>query len=83
MPCTPFRSQDGRISGFVCSRGRRSKSCKCGRPSTLLCDQPLTGKKEGKTCDAPICRGCATEIGPDRHLCPVHARAAEKASVAP
>lgn len=25
------------------------------------------------TCDRHLCASCATEVGPDRHLCPAHA----------
>jgi RNA polymerase subunit RPABC4/transcription elongation factor Spt4 len=25
------------------------------------------------TCDRHVCASCTTEIGPDKHLCPVHA----------
>lgn len=35
-----------------------------------LCDWPLEG---GGTCDAPVCPDHATEVGPDRHLFPLHA----------
>lgn len=62
--------------GFVCSRGRqRRQACAaCGSNATLLCDWKLTGEKAGKTCDAPMCRRCARLVGPDKHLCPPHAR---------
>lgn len=64
MSCTPFRSQDGSVSGFVCSRGQRRKACsECKvRPATLLCDFPLSGRKAGKTCDRALCRRCAIEV---------------------
>ena len=55
---------------MVCRRtGRRGKpipKCGCGCAADLLCDGPAASG----TCDAPICANCATEIGPDRHLCP-------------
>lgn len=47
---------------IACSRGPK-KRCKCGKPATLLCDYPLRGKKEGKTCNAPMCRSCAVTFG--------------------
>ena len=28
--------------------------------------------EQGDTCDMPLCERCATEIGPDKHLCPKH-----------
>jgi len=86
MPCDPFvvTLPDGStVKGFVCSRGQKQPPrCKCGRKAPLLCDQPLTGPKTGKTCDRPLCERCATEVGPDRHLCPAHARAHDKAKEA-
>ena len=42
----------------------------CRGMSSLLCDAPVGD--EGGTCDMPLCDSCATEIGPDRHLCPKH-----------
>lgn len=41
----------------------------CCGISTMLCDWRLS---DGQTCDAPLCPDHATEIGPDRHLCPTH-----------
>ena len=37
------------------------------RISALLCDGP---GRRGSTCDRPLCLQHATEVGPDRHLCP-------------
>jgi hypothetical protein len=75
MHCRPLVSPDGRLFGFACSRGSMSKPCKsCGRRSTKLCDYKLSGSKSGKTCDAPICDHCATSVGKNLDLCPVHAR---------
>lgn len=81
MHCRPLVNADGNIYGFACGRG--PKRCKCGRKSTKICDHQLTGKLAGKTCDAPLCDNCATPVGKDRDLCPVHARAAQKDSVRP
>jgi hypothetical protein len=44
------------------------KPVRCMAISTFLCDWPV----EGGTCDAPLCAEHATEVGKDRHLCPVH-----------
>lgn len=77
MTCTPFRSSDGKISGWVCSRGPVTR-CKCGRRSTKLCDYKLSGSKAGKTCDAPLCTRCATIMGQNLDYCPAHARASVK-----
>jgi hypothetical protein len=41
----------------------------CRGIGSLLCDAPVG--EEG-TCDMPLCERCATEVGPDRHLCPKH-----------
>lgn len=42
---------------------------RCMGISTALCDHRL---EDGSTCDAPLCVEHASEIGPDRHLCPLH-----------
>jgi hypothetical protein len=42
----------------------------CEEWSEFLCDWPMG---EGKTCDAPLCSKHAAQIGPEYHLCPVHA----------
>ena len=47
----------------------------CRGLSELACDYPLS---DGSTCDAPLCRDCAKEIGPDRHLCPLHRKIVER-----
>ena len=53
----------------------RVKPCAvCGAPSALLCDYPVGG---GKTCDAPLCRGCAVCVGRNADHCPDHYIAAE------
>ena len=55
-------------NAIICTRGHRldPPPCRiCGRPAPLLCDYPLAGQK---TCDAPLCRDCAVEVGPDRHF---------------
>lgn len=94
MSCdfTTVRGPNGELSQFIiCSRGnrRRPPPCvACGKPSTLLCDYPLRGKKQGRTCDRALCdqctkRGAATQLGAigggfrevdTFDLCPTHAR---------
>lgn len=49
-------------------------STRCCAISTFLCDFEL---EDGKTCDAPLCPEHARQVGPDRHLCPRHALAAD------
>jgi hypothetical protein len=44
----------------------------------LLCDFPLRGKKAGATCSKATCGRCVTAIGPNRDLCPPHARYARE-----
>lgn len=68
MTCTPFALPDG-ARGFVCGPTQR---CRCGNRATLLCDWKVPGKKSG-TCDAPICRKCATSPAPEKDLCAKHA----------
>lgn len=46
------------------------KRVRCLAMSSLLCDW----KVDGGTCDAPLCEEHALEVGPDRHLCPIHAK---------
>lgn len=50
-------------------QGQRPK-VRCLAVSTHLCDWPMP---DGGTCDAPLCPDHAHEVGPDRHLCPIHA----------
>lgn len=75
MPCYPLKwtAPSGEtVTGMVCTGRRRPTKCrKCGRTSSLLCDFPMPFK-ESKTCDAPVCRDCATQVGPDRDICPDH-----------
>lgn len=76
MICNNYTTPGG-VSFIACSSGTR-KRCKCGEPADILCDEPLRGGKRGKTCSAPCCRSCATNIGKDKDLCPPHAREREK-----
>lgn len=69
MPCTPFTLTGG-ARGFICSRTRRLR-CACGQAATLQCDAP--SQRRSGTCDRHVCATCATEVGPDKHLCAVHA----------
>lgn len=84
MTCTPIRLEGGGVA-IVCSRGTsRARACAfCGTSTRdyLLCDFPLRGKKAGATCSKPACKRCATSIGPDKDLCPPHARYAREHGV--
>lgn len=75
-PCDPI-DLGGGVTGHLCSRGRRLKvrQCiACGRSGAdIQCDHPKPAKmRRSKTCDAWLCRGCAVEVGPDKHHCPTH-----------
>ena len=78
MPCNVVRG-DG-FTAIVCTRGRKSKPCVvCGRPHAKLCDYPLTGEKQGKTCDRALCAQHTAHVPPDTDYCPTHARRIEAA----
>ena len=80
MPCKPFRSADGKVFGFVCSRGTKVLPCSvCGAPSSKLCDGPPSPNIKSKdgTCSAPLCVHCAVHVDPDRDYCPKHAPESE------
>jgi len=79
--CVPFEITNPageRVgSGHVCrGRSSRRRKCKglptCTRTMEYLCDFPLAGAKAGKTCDRPLCGGCAKTMGSDLHYCPSH-----------
>lgn len=69
MPCTPITLPGG-ARAIVCTRTRPPR-CACGQIATLQCDAPT--KRRSGTCDRHLCASCATETGPDTHLCPAHA----------
>lgn len=73
MPCWGewIRMPDGSAAHILHS-GRRPKPappCACGKPSTLLCDFPMGGRR---TCDKPLCAGCAVHQGRNIDYCPTH-----------
>ncbi|MFG5411474.1 hypothetical protein ABXN37_29280 [Piscinibacter sakaiensis] len=78
MPCTTIDLSGTRA--IVCTR-TRSPRCACGRRATLQCDASAPARRSG-TCDRHICATCATEVGPDRHLCPTHSTAGAAAAPA-
>lgn len=82
MACIPFRVGDA--TGFICTRGQRSKPCStpgCHGAARYQCDYPLTGKSAGKTCDVWLCENCRVPQGKDRDYCGAHTRVS--APVAP
>lgn len=76
MPCTPVNLVG--ITAIVCTRGRRLR-CICGAQPAFQCDAPT--KRRSGTCDRHLCARCATETGPDKHLCPKHAAAEQSVEV--
>lgn len=84
MTCRPFKAHafgapNGTITGIICTRGPKPRCQCCERNvATLLCDFPLKGAKEGKTCDRRMCDRCAQNAGPDTDYCPAHARLLNK-----
>lgn len=69
-----YRMPVGGVVHINVGQGWRRKAppcCECGWISSLLCDW----KVNGRSCDRPICPTHAFEVGPDKHLCPVHVEA--------
>ena len=74
MGCDRFDLPGGGYA-IVCSRGPRPKRpCRwCKDAHEFLCDHVVQDSgRTGKTCDAPMCRVHAKQIGRDRHACPDH-----------
>jgi hypothetical protein len=58
MPCRHIRSDDGKTTGFICSRASRRGRCQvCGGASEYECDYPAS--KASGTCDAKMCTRCS------------------------
>ncbi len=84
MTCEMIRDSDGNHCFFCTSEDLTEVRCACGNLSTHQCDFPMSGRREGQTCDRYICPHCATEVEGVRQmvggfyetfdLCPVHAR---------
>jgi hypothetical protein len=63
MGCDLYYGEDGKLKMAICSRNAKKEYCKiCGKRATKLCDFPLSGKKEGQTCDAKLCDKCAVQV---------------------
>lgn len=70
MPCSYVKLPDGGVAIVKHAKPRRRCCAFCRITwDGLLCDFEVS---PGKTCDAPMCKRHAAEVGPDRHLCPVH-----------
>jgi hypothetical protein len=65
-------------NAIVCGRTRKGKRftrlCECMAPAAFQCDW-ITDREGPLTCDAYVCARHATQVGPDKHLCPTHAEA--------
>jgi hypothetical protein len=72
--CLKLEMPDGSF-GIVCGirRGKR-QFCICGRAADFLCDWKVKENKSG-TCDLPVCKDHAQQVGPDKHLCQKHQKA--------
>jgi hypothetical protein len=73
--CETIQFGDGGAAIICGRRHAKATPCKfCGRPSTKLCDFPMYigNAVQVRTCDAPMCDACATNVGPDKDHCPDH-----------
>lgn len=74
MTCEIMR--DGAVTIICCTRGARAwKPCSttgCTGRALFLCDFPLEGKRQGQTCDRPVCAGCRRSQGPHVDYCRAH-----------
>lgn len=61
---------------IVCGLRIKRKFCACGRACDFECDWKVKAHKSG-TCDLAICAKHALQVGPDKHLCPLHQKAYE------
>lgn len=74
MYCERYRLPDGTIA-IVSFSGRRPVCFGCGAAAPgFQCDWKLRGKRKDATCLKHLCASCARQVGPDKHLCPPHAR---------
>ena len=76
MTCTILPLSGGGFA-IVCSRGRRSKPAPCSahgcsKPHEFLCDYPLTGAKEGRTCSKRLCSGHRRSMSEGVDYCEAH-----------
>jgi len=77
--CFPLRLPDGGTA-IVCGSFPKEKHCiVCGTFATRLCDYR---NSDGRTCDAPMCDEHTLRVGPNKDLCPLHAKGvAQQASL--
>ena len=74
-----LRDESGRVTAIICSRPRQKRCTYCGKPSDKLCDGDKGG---GRTCDKPMCGGCAFHVEPDSDYCKMCRPGMEKAGQA-
>jgi len=74
MSCEFLTDENGKVTGFVCSRGKiKNQKCYiCGKPAAVLCDAPKNGGLFGEACNKPMCREHAHHIGLDNDVCDLH-----------
>lgn len=80
MVCKTMNLPGGGFA-IVCGLPKPKACIHCGKPSSKLCDFPLTGAKVGSTCDRPLCIRCATHVDPDTDYCQQHARIVKEQSL--
>lgn len=70
-----------KVVGYAifCGTKKPERCQSCGaRPHSKLCDFPLSGHREGHTCDRKLCASCAVSQGPNVDYCPAHDRYAKE-----
>jgi hypothetical protein len=55
MPCRTYRSEDGKVTGIICSRERKVRCDYCERFSEYQCDFPVAKHNKKRTCDRYLC----------------------------
>jgi hypothetical protein len=71
----------GGLATFICGGRGRARRCSvpdCKQPQAALCDAPVERAGRRATCDASMCAGHRTRVGPNRDRCPAHAPASTK-----
>ncbi len=71
-------------AAIVCGRGAPMRCHACHLAGGFRCDWIVGDRKteRPKRCDRPICPDHATQVGPNKHVCPEHREAWEAFRVA-
>lgn len=71
MPCARYNIKGLGAVFLKFGKGVQSPApcVECRDVSEFFCDYQVV---QGVTCDVPLCKGHAHEIGPDKHLCTRH-----------